>query len=238
MTHGSLFSGIGMFDLAAEWMGWENVFNCDKDERCRNVLKKHWNNVTQYEDIKTTDFTIWRGLDVITGGDPCQPSSLAGLRKGMSDERYLWPEMFRAIREIRPRWVVNENVPGTINNGVLDQKITDLQSEGYTCWPPLLIPASAVGAHHKRNRVWLVAYSERVQQPREKPCSGKVRRMGREFKPVSWDRTWGSALCEFRGMDDGRSYRVDRLDGIRNAVVPQLVFEIFKAIEANQNNNV
>ncbi len=232
MTHGSLFSGGGFFDLAAEWMGWENKFHCEIDDSCKRILKHYWPDAKSHGDIKTTDFTIYKGsINVLTGGDPCQPSSNAGLRRGKEDDRYLWPQMLRAIKEISPAWIVNENVPGSINNGIVDQKISDMEAEGYTCWPPFIIPASAFGAPHKRNRVWIVAHSERLQQPREEPCSRKVGRVGREFKPVSWDRTWQSALCEFRGMDDGTSYRVDRLDIIRNGIVPQIAFEIFKAIE-------
>ncbi len=109
MTHASLFSGIGGFDLAAEWAGWTNMFNCEIDGFCRKVLKYHFPNAQQYADIRTTDFTVWRGrIDVLTGGFPCQPFSLAGKRRGTEDDRYLWPEMLRAIREIRPEWVVGE----------------------------------------------------------------------------------------------------------------------------------
>lgn len=116
MTHASLFSGIGGFDLAAEWAGWTNVFNCEIDPFCRKVLAYHFPNAFQYEDIKTTDFRPLRGcVDVLTGGFPCQPFSLAGKRKGTDDNRYLWPEMLRAIRELAPRWVVGENVFGIVN---------------------------------------------------------------------------------------------------------------------------
>lgn len=110
------FSGIGGFDLAAEWAGWTNVFNCDIDPFCRKVLKFHFPNAVQYEDIRTTDFTAWRDrIDVLTGGFPCQPFSVAGNRKGTGDDRYLWPEMLGAVREIRPRWVVGENVLGIVD---------------------------------------------------------------------------------------------------------------------------
>ena len=162
MTHGSLFSGIGGFDLAAEWMGWTNVLNCEINEFCRKILKYHFPNAKQYSDIQTTDFTVWRGrVDVLTGGFPCQPFSLAGKRKGTEDDRYLWPEMLRAIRSIRPRWIVGENVYGLVNwsdGMVLEQVCADLEDEGYEV-QPFVIPACAVGAPHRRDRVWIVAHS-------------------------------------------------------------------------------
>ncbi len=162
MTHGSLFSGIGGFDLAAEWMGWTNVLNCEIDEFCRKVLKYHFPNSKQYADIRTTDFTVWRNrIDVLTGGFPCQPFSVAGKRKGTDDDRYLWPEMLRAIREIRPRWIVGENVYGLVNwsdGMVLEQVCADLENEGYEV-QPFVIPACAVNAPHRRDRVWIVAHS-------------------------------------------------------------------------------
>ncbi len=161
MTHASLFSGIGGFDLAAEWAGWTNLFNCEIDPFCQKVLKYHFPNAEQYSDIRTTDFTIWRDrIDVLTGGFPCQPFSLAGKRKGTEDERYLWPEMLRAIREIRPRWVVGENVYGILNwsDGlVFEQVCSDLEHEGYEV-QAYILPAAGVGAPHKRDRVWFVAY--------------------------------------------------------------------------------
>lgn len=161
MTHASLFSGIGGFDLAAEWAGWTNVFNCEIDPFCRQVLAYHFPDAIQYEDIKTTDFRPLRGqVDVLTGGFPCQPFSLAGKRRGTDDNRYLWPEMLRAIRELSPRWVVGENVFGIVNwsDGlVFEQVCADLENEGYEV-QPYLIPACAVDAPHRRDRVWFVAH--------------------------------------------------------------------------------
>ena len=166
MTHASLFSGIGGFDLAAEWAGWINVFNCEIDPFCRRVLAYHFPNALQYEDIKTTDFRPLRGgVDVLTGGFPCQPFSLAGKRKGTDDNRYLWPEMLRAIRELAPRWVVGENVFGIVNwsDGlVFEQVCADLEDEGYEV-QPYLIPACAVDAPHRRDRVWFVAHRRNAE---------------------------------------------------------------------------
>lgn len=166
MTHGSLFSGIGGFDLAAQWAGWENVFACEIDPFCQKVLKYHFPNSTLYENIRTTDFTIWRRrIDVLSGGFPCQPFSTAGKRKGTEDDRYLWPEMLRAIREISPRWVVGENVLGIVNwNGgmVFEQVCADLEAEGYEV-QPYVLPACSVGAPHQRQRTWFVAHSSDVR---------------------------------------------------------------------------
>jgi DNA (cytosine-5)-methyltransferase 1 len=164
MKHGSLFSGIGGFDLAAEWMGWENMFHCEWNEFGQKVLKHYWPNAESYGDITKTDFTKWRGqIDIISGGFPCQPYSMAGKRKGTEDSRHLWPEMLRAIREIQPTWVVGENVPGLVNWSkglVFEQVQIDLENEGYEVIP-FLLPACSINAPHKRERVWFVAYSAR-----------------------------------------------------------------------------
>jgi len=162
MKHGSLFSGIGGFDLAAEWMGWENVFHVERDPFCRKVLSHHFPKAKTHEDIKTFDGTAFAGgVDIITGGFPCQPFSAAGKRAGTSDDRYLWPEMFRIIREARPTYVVAENVRGLISwNGglVLDTVCADLESEGYEVCP-VVLPAASVNAPHRRDRIWIVAYA-------------------------------------------------------------------------------
>ena len=162
LTHASLFSGIGGFDLAAEWMGWENIFHCEWNEFGQRVLKYYWPNAITYGDITKTDFSIHRGaIDILTGGFPCQPYSLAGARKGKDDERHLWPEMLRAIREIKPRYIVGENVSGIVNwnNGLVFEEVqNDLESEGYKV-QPILLPAISVGADHIRERVWFVAYA-------------------------------------------------------------------------------
>lgn len=161
MTHASLFSGIGGFDLAAEWAGWTNAFNCEIDPFCRKILKYHFPDAEQYGDIRTTDFAVWRDrIDVLTGGFPCQPFSLAGKRKGTEDDRYLWPEMLRVIRTVRPHWVVGENVYGIVNwseGMVLDTVCSDLEAAGYEV-QPYIIPACGVGAPHRRDRCWFVAH--------------------------------------------------------------------------------
>jgi DNA (cytosine-5)-methyltransferase 1 len=163
MRHGSLFSGIGGFDLASEWMGWENVFHCEWNEFGQKVLKYYWPKSITYNDITKTDFSIHRGtIDILTGGFPCQPYSSAGKRLGKEDERHLWPEMLRAIREIQPSYVVGENVRGLTNwNGglVFDEVQADLEAQGYEV-TPFLLPACGVNAPHRRDRIWFIAYSK------------------------------------------------------------------------------
>ena len=198
MTHASLFSGIGGAEIAAAWLGWENLFHCDINEFGRKVLGYWFPQSKEYNDIKTTDFTEWRGrVDVLTAGFPCQPFSLAGKRRGADDDRYLWPETLRAINEIRPAWFVGENVfgiasmvlPGeevdmgrtddlfeegnlyrTERRFVLDRICRDIEDAGYTV-QPVVIPACAVGAPHRRDRVWFVARREDVGHDAEDPDS-------------------------------------------------------------------
>lgn len=163
MRHGSLFSGIGGFDLAAEWMGWENKFHCEWNPFGQRVLKHYWPNAESFNDITKTDFTKYANkIDILTGGFPCQPYSSAGKRLGKEDERHLWPEMLRAIREISPSYVVGENVRGLTNwNGgmVFEEVCAELESYGYQV-APCVIPACGVGAPHRRERVWFIAYAD------------------------------------------------------------------------------
>ena len=185
MTHGSLFSGIGGFDLAAQWCGWENAFWCETNPFCRRILGYYFNKSKGYGDIKETDFREWRGgVDVLTAGFPCQPFSTAGRRGGSADDRYLWPEVIRVIREVRPTWFVGENVAGITSmvqpgsevevessktlfgedcrETVLRQQYVveticdDLEQAGYTI-VPVIIPACSVGAPHRRDRVFFMA---------------------------------------------------------------------------------
>jgi DNA (cytosine-5)-methyltransferase 1 len=162
MKHGSLFSGIGGFDLAADWMGWENIFHCEIAEFPRKILNHYWPNAECHEDIKKTDFTKYRGtVDIISGGFPCQPYSAAGKRLGKEDDRHLWPEMLRVIREVKPQWVVGENVRGLLNwNGgmVFHEVCADLENIGYEV-QAFIIPASGINAPHQRERLYIVAHS-------------------------------------------------------------------------------
>lgn len=295
-THASLFSGIGGAELAASWMGWTNVFHCEIQEFQRKVLEYWFPNSISYEDITKTDFTEWRGrIDVLTGGFPCQPFSVAGKRKGAEDNRYLWGEMLRAIRQIQPTWVVGENVNGilsmvqscnTVKVGRTDdlfeenyiyrkeQQFTidviceDLEHAGYSV-QPIVIPACAVGAPHRRDRVWIVAHrtdtgAEDLQQGGKDRISefgvvahAKGARSARELfgkqEQIQSDRQncridksdfrcfpTQSPICN---RDDGLPFEVADLtisfpkwrsksiEALGNAWVPQVAFEIFKAIE-------
>jgi DNA (cytosine-5)-methyltransferase 1 len=183
ITHGSLFSGIDGFSLAAEWMGWQNMFQCEIDKYCIKLLNQNFPNTIKYGDIKTTDFTPWKNkITVLTGGFPCQPFSVSGKRNGTDDNRHLWPEMYRAIRQIEPPYIVAENVPGllTIENGLpFEQVCTDLEAAGYEV-QTFIVPACAHNAPHRRDRVWFVAHSARWWRGRlrnseqtQRPCSSR-----------------------------------------------------------------
>jgi len=162
MRHGSLFSGVGGFDLAAERMGWKIVFQVEIDSFCQKILKYYWPNVTSYGDIREFDGTRYGGLiDIISAGVPCQPASVAGKRKGEDDDRWLWPEMLRVISEIKPPFVVCENPPGILSLGhgkPFASILSALEDEGYQT-ELFVIPACGIQAPHKRDRVWIIAYS-------------------------------------------------------------------------------
>lgn len=164
MTHLSLFTGIGGLDLAAEWAGFETVGQCEWADYPTKVLEKHWPNVPRWRDIRELtggsffERTGCGTVDLISGGFPCQPFSFAGKRRGSGDDRYLWPEMLRVIKELRPRWVIGENVAGIVNMA-LDTVLSDLESIGYTTGE-FIIPACAVDAPHRRDRCAIVANND------------------------------------------------------------------------------
>lgn len=304
LVHGSLFSGFDAPSVAASWMGWENAFHCEINPFCNEILKYWFPNSEHYEDITKTDFSQWKGrIDVLTGGFPCQPFSLAGQRKGADDNRYLWPHMLRAIREIRPAWVIGENVAGILTvvqpgketevgsqtslfgednrkrillrqEYVVETICKDLEREGYSV-QPLLIPACAVGAPHRRDRVWFIAHcadsrTEEVRRerkdkvlsdgiapdtycefPSQRMLQGEKGRYKQKIRTESlhsrsnWQNfPTQSPVC--RG-NDGLPFDVDNLTipftkwrqesvkGYGNAIVPQVILEIFKAIEELDN---
>ena len=170
LQHLDLFSGIGGFSLGLEATGgFETKAFCDIEKYPRQVLQKHWPHVKQYEDIKELNYERLKAdgidsIDIITGGYPCQPFSIAGRQKGEQDPRHLWPEYFRLVKELRPTWVIGENVSGHIKLG-LDTVIEDLESEDYSV-RPFSISASSIGANHQRERIWILAHSRRSQWPR------------------------------------------------------------------------
>ena len=286
-----LFSGIGGFSLGLEWAGMSTVAMCEKDPYCRKILAKHWPDLTIHEDIRNLDGKKYRNsIDLVAGGFPCQPFSVAGKRKGADDDRHLWPEMLRVIKEAKPRWVIGENVFGFINMA-LDDVQADLEREHYEV-RKFVLPAVAVDAHHRRDRVILIAYSnspavwnlpERQAQGRDNlqagrqaitPHDGPSQSMANtnssweqqqkrdQQKGWGWSgnssqdvaNSYGEGLeigkgfrehtqselstiersgCEDRAVwspepcvgrvADGVPNRVDRIKGLGNAVVPQLI---------------
>lgn len=201
-----LFAGIGGFSLAAHWMGWETAAFVEWDSYCQKVLKKNYPNTPIYGDIKQFDGTKYKGsVDIVCGGFPCQPFSTAGKRKGKADDRYLWPEMLRVIREVQPTWVVGENVTGIISmdgGKVLEQICLDLESEGYAV-QPFVIPALAVGAWHRRNRIWLIAYNDSFGR------NQRQRRAGRKTQDNGADDSRTTSNDESKRLREKRK-SVDR----------------------------
>jgi|688.fasta_scaffold361597_2 DNA (cytosine-5)-methyltransferase 1 len=231
MIHFSLFSGIGGFDLASEWIGWRNMLSCEINSFCNKILKYYWPNAYHHEDIHTLSYEVinenlstrygnnWRSDDVIlTGGFPCQPYSAAGKRLGKEDDRHLWPQMLRIIREVQPTWVVGENVFGLINWNeglVFDEVQSDLEAEGYEV-QPYVLPAVAVNAPHRRDRVWFVAHSKSNGSHRtSNEASGKIGRQDRDEveQPTIcgeiWDAT-NSDKCSKRISRKSSSFKKDK----------------------------
>ncbi len=255
IQHGSLFSGIGGFDLAAEWTGWDNVFNVENNKWCQQVLSKNFPNTKQYGDIREFDGTKYKGtVDIISGGFPCQPFSVAGKRRGATDDRALWPEMLRVIGEIEPAFVIGENVTGIISLA-LDQMLTDLENKDYTT-ETFIIPACAVNAWHRRDRVWIFAYSDRFRSGEgSKKQQTKIINGDVETRKIianthnngceeQWEsitdgaklfapkcNSWWETEPAVGRVAHGVPNRVDRIRGLGNAVVPQLVYKIYKKID-------
>jgi DNA (cytosine-5)-methyltransferase 1 len=286
MKHLGLFEGIGGFSLAARWMGWQTIAYSEIDPFCLKVLGYHFPDAVSIGDITKADFTPYANtVDIITGGFPCQPYSVAGRRKGTKDERHLWPQMFRAIREVKPQWVVGENVRGLLNwsKGLVHHEIcTQLENEGYEV-QSFLLPASAVGAPHERYRLFIVAHHNGIgRQSRPSAINGRKKQVEKReqlwYKTTSIIESGDVAYTKSRGLSNRDAKQVqdtshtslerhcfvpdwqnfptqppvfsgndgfsDRLDGITvpswrresvkaygNAIVPQMAYEIFKAIQ-------
>ena len=228
LTHLSLFSGIGGLDLAAEAAGFVTVGQCEWADYPTKVLEKHWPDVPRWRDIRTLtgeDFYARTGLrtvDVLSGGFPCQPFSVAGKRRGKEDDRYLWPEMLRVIREIRPTWVLGENVPGIVNLA-LDQVLSDLEEAGYES-QTFCIPACGVDAPHKRERVCIVAHLVRERNG--------IDRASDDAPEVGGQRDHHSGRTS---ADDRRKLREDqpRICGVADG----LRTEIYGGTDSNTNGN-
>jgi DNA (cytosine-5)-methyltransferase 1 len=241
MKHGSLFSGIGGFDLAAQWMGWENVFQVEWDKYCQKVLAKNFPNVKRYGDIKEFDGTKYRGLvDIISGGFPCQNISVSGRGEGLRGAKSgLWSEYSRIIKEINPQYAIIENSPNLTRKG-FEQILFDLSESGYDAeWQCFL--ASDFGFPHKRERIFILAYPI-IQRWRgilhllkrsiiEK--NKKTNPLDTSCHPfLQFEQRIGEPPV-FR-MVDGLSKRLDvinRLGSLGNSIIPQIAFEIFKAIQ-------
>lgn len=241
----SLFSGIGGIDLACEWAGIETVAFCEWAEFPRKVLQKHWPDVPIYDDVRTLtkerleqDAVITRGrsIDLIHGGYPCQPFSHIGKRAGSDDVRHLWPEYFRLIREIRPRWVVGENVSGHISMG-LDEVLNDLESEGYQA-RTFVLPALSVGSPHERERVFIIGNASGESKPQTDSSLSSIGGERKSRKNPSWftrgslsPSYWSTHQPPVPGVDDGLPDRLERSEALGNAVVPQQIYPILAAIK-------
>ena len=252
-THLSLFSGIGGLDLAAEMAGFQTVGQCEWADYPTKVLEKHWPDVPRWRDIKTLtkesfyERTGLHTVDLISGGFPCQPHSLAGKRLGETDERNLWPEFMRIVRELKPRAVVGENVYGILST-IHDTVCSDLEQEDY-CVRTFCIPAYAVGAHIKRYRVGIAALSNCKPGLQANPKTKSVGKQGeaRKITPGRyWDYMpgmyWAVHKPPIFGMADGIPGGVDGrikhqscMTALGNAVVPQQFYPIFKAIMEVEN---
>ena len=236
ITHLSLFSGIGGLDLAAEWAGIRTIGQCEWAEYPTQVLEKHWPGMPRWKDIRTLtkesfyERTGRRTVDIISGGFPCQPFSVAGKRRGKEDDRYLWPEMVRVIKELRPAWVVGENVAGIIKMALPDI-LSELGGLGYRT-RTFLIPACAVGARHRRYRVAIVAHTdvgrrihgqdevntdERGKQTQHKP--GKCDKDVANAKGERLQRIWEGENKEFNvGFKEGKSKRCSNVSDAHNGL--------------------
>ena len=181
----SLFTGIGGFDLAAETLDWNILFQSEIDDYCIQVLNKRYPNIPKYGNINEIDATKFAGyVDVVAGGFPCQPFSNAGLQQGKEDPRFLWPQMYRVIQECRPNWVIAENVLGLISNAnglVFEQVCTDLEREGYKV-QPFVIPAAGKDSFQERKRVWIVACLDGFGSEKNKVTSGEHFKAFRQTK--------------------------------------------------------
>ncbi|MFT3686385.1 MAG: DNA cytosine methyltransferase [Phycisphaerales bacterium] len=231
-----LFSGIGGFSLGLECAGFQTAAFCEIDPFCRSVLARHWPATPIYHDIH--QLTARRlhhdritHIDLICGGYPCQPFSVAGKQRGENDPRHLWPQMHRLIREFRPRWVVCENVRGHVELG-LDTVLDDLESLGYTAWP-FVVPACAVGAPHRRDRLWVVAHTAGIGLPRALGQEGRQPASQLPAGTLRWELPQPFTV----GGDDGIPYRLERAQALGNAVVPQIPELIGKAIRLHESRS-
>ena len=265
LTVGSLFSGIGGFDLAAERVGWEIKWQVEIEDYCTKVLEKHWPHVRRYRDVRERN--EYQPVDVLCGGFPCQDISFAGSAAGINGKRSgLWAQMARIVGAVRPRYIVVENVPALLGRG-MGRILGDLAEIGYDAeWD--CIPACAAGAPHRRDRVWIIATRDRMRHGRILYVQSDARKMSDTYswgrKGVRKQKHEGLAsayrdkpdgLCKERQFVDikeaadwwlfepdvgrvahGVPSRVDRLRGLGNAIVPQVAEWIFRQIQAYEDS--
>lgn len=250
-NHLDLFSGIGGFALAAQWAGIKTVGFCEIDEECRKVLNKHWPNIQKHKDIRELDGSEYEGVDIITGGYPCQPFSVAGKQKAHEDDRHLWPELFRIITQAKPTWVICENVYGHVTLG-LDEVLSDLESRNYTV-QSFIVPSLANGANHRRNRVYIVAHATSNGRNGSEATSsnGKDDDKRREKEPNQnrHDERCRSIWPEMDGysLPTGRRgtkppplrvanelpRRMDRNRMLGNAIDPMIAYQLLQCVKAH-----
>jgi DNA (cytosine-5)-methyltransferase 1 len=241
-----LFSGIGGFSLGLEAAGMTTVAFCERDPYCRQILARHWPSVPIHEDITELDAHGYYGsVDVVCGGFPCQPFSVAGKQRGAEDDRALWPEMLRVIQQVAPSYVIGENVTGIISME-LDNVLSDLEGAGYTT-ETFVLPACAVDAQHRRDRVWVLAYANRKSEPDGSVNEQRLVADADRSQTQRWSDTRNAESVGTRSNEqpqrrannrepaiwrpepsicrvlDGVPNRTHRLRALGNAVVPQLV---------------
>jgi DNA (cytosine-5)-methyltransferase 1 len=250
VVHLDLFSGIGGFALAAQMVGGiKTVGFCEIDPWAQQVLAKNFPGTPIHDDVRTLKPNEYGAIDLITGGFPCQPYSRAGARRGNDDSRALWPEMLRIISESKPRWVLGENVPGIIEMA-LDGCLSDLEAIGYEVGT-IEIPACAVNARHRRERVWIVANAQNELRRTEDGCLDRGESQGRgkaesgilreglrhalddglaaAIESRRWNR-WQNAASRVCGVADGIPSPMDRNRALGNAIVPQVAAEILRCM--------
>ena len=258
-----LFSGIGGFSVALEATGkFKTIGFCEQDKFCQKVLRKHWSDVPIYEDIKKLDARKIKA-DVVVGGFPCQSISIAGKQKGKDDDRFLFPEMLRVIKEVQPRWIIAENVQNLINisdGQILQELHNSLEAENFEV-QTFCISAASIGAWHKRSRIWIVAANTSSQLLHG--CSSTTRNSPKKFKGLECDQskirgkiwsktkrcieqnkqsTWWETESKLFGVPNGiqtesHPDRANRIKALGNSIVPQIVTEIGNAIIAAEEEN-
>ena len=252
MKHIDIFTGIGGWPLGMSWAfedKHEPLVFCEQDKFCQKVLKKHWPNVPIIDDVFNFNARDYEKIDILTCSPPCQPYSQAGRRKGSKDDRALWPRVVKIIQDFPqpPQWVCIENVRGllSIEQGMaIENMLSDLESVGY--WvQTFLIPACAVNAPHRRDRVWIVGHSRSIKSvapnSRHQRLQGGERTGTHEKRQAAygpapernsaWDEPWIEAATRFCGIHDGVPDRAHRLRALGNAVVPQIPYIIGKYIK-------